>query len=82
MILSAVAVLIVAHVIVMGICAKAAMLCAVRFFTHLKEKNVGYKSCGECSKLPCDLILGTRDPKMSEEEFMKTVDERVKRLRG
>ena len=42
----------------------------------------GFKSCGECSKLPCELILGTRDPSLSEEEFMKTVDERVKRLRG
>ena len=30
----------------------------------------------------CSLILGTRDPSMTEEEFMKTVDERVKRLRG
>ena len=27
-------------------------------------------------------ILGTGDPSMSEEEFMKNVDERVKRLRG
>ena len=27
-------------------------------------------------------ILGTRDPKLSEEEFMKNVDERVKRLKG
>ncbi len=27
-------------------------------------------------------ILGTRDPKISEEEFMKNVDERVKRLKG
>ena len=42
----------------------------------------GYKSCGECGKLPCDLILGTRDPVMTEEEFMKNVDERVKRLRS
>ena len=42
----------------------------------------GFHSCGECKKLPCDLILGTRDPSLSEEEFMKTVDERVKRLRG
>lgn len=42
----------------------------------------GYKSCGECIELPCALILGTRDPSMSEEEFMKNVDERVKRLRG
>ena len=40
------------------------------------------KSCGECSDLPCSLILGTRDPSMTEEEFMKTVDERVKRLKG
>ena len=42
----------------------------------------GFHSCGECGKLPCGLILGTRDPGLSEEEFMKTVDERVKRLRG
>ena len=42
MILSAAAVRIAAHVIVMGICAKAAMHCVVRFFTHLKEKNVPY----------------------------------------
>ena len=42
----------------------------------------GFHSCGECEKLPCDLILGTRDPSLSEEEFMKTVEERVKRLRG
>lgn len=27
-------------------------------------------------------ILGTRDPSMSDEEFMKNVDERVKRLKG
>ena len=42
----------------------------------------GFHSCGECEKLPCDLILGTRDPSLSEEAFMKTVDERVNRLRG
>ena len=42
----------------------------------------GYNSCGECDRLPCDLILGTRDPKLSEEEFMKTVEDRINRLRG
>ena len=42
----------------------------------------GFHSCGECEKLPCDLIMGTRDPRLSEEEFMKTIDERIKRLRG
>lgn len=38
--------------------------------------------CGECGKLPCDLILGTRDPNMTDEEFEKSVSERVKRLKG
>ena len=42
----------------------------------------GFHSCGECGKLPCERILGTRDPGLSEEEFRKTVSDRVKRLRG
>ena len=42
----------------------------------------GFLSCGECGKLPCELILGTRDPHLSEEEFMQTVSDRVKRLKG
>lgn len=42
----------------------------------------GFLSCGECKELPCEIILGTRDPGLSEEEFMKTVEERVKRLKG
>ena len=42
----------------------------------------GFSSCGECGKLPCELILGTRDPSLSEEEFMQTVSVRVKRLKG
>ena len=42
----------------------------------------GFTSCGECEKLPCDLILETRDPSLSEEEFMETVNDRIKRLRG
>lgn len=41
-----------------------------------------FPSCGECGKLPCDLILGTRDPNMTDEEFEKSVSERVKRLKG
>ena len=41
-----------------------------------------FSSCGECGKLPCELILGTRDPSLSEEEFMQTVSDRVKRLKG
>ena len=49
---------------------------------HCCKIQNGYDSCGECDKLPCELILGTRDPNMSEEEFMNSVDERVKRLKG
>ncbi len=42
----------------------------------------GFHSCGECDKLPCGLILETRDPELSDEEFLKSVNERVKQLRG
>lgn len=42
----------------------------------------GYVFCGECDSLPCEIILGTRDPNLSEEEFMKTVTDRVNRLKG
>jgi hypothetical protein len=34
-----------------------------------------------CGKLPCNLIHGTRDPEMTE-EFLKSVEKRVKRLKG
>ena len=47
----------------------------------LQDSEWFYFFCGECDKLPCDLILGTRDPSMSDEEFMKNVDKREKRLR-
>ena len=47
---------------------------------HCCVTEHGFSSCGECEKLPCELILGTRDPSLSEEEFMKTVEDRVKRL--
>ena len=42
----------------------------------------GYYSCRECEKLPCELILGTRDPKMSDEEFEQNVADRMERLKG
>lgn len=46
-----------------------------------RTKN-GFYSCADCDKLPCDLIIGTRDPKMTDEEFAKSVKERVERLKG
>lgn len=52
--------------------------CGIYFCCRIKN---GFHSCGECKKLPCELILNTRDPALSDEEFMKTVDERVNRLK-
>ena len=53
--------------------------CAIYACCRIKN---GFYSCGECEKLPCDLILGTRDPNMSDEEFEKNVQERVERLKN
>lgn len=41
----------------------------------------GFKSCLECDKLPCDIWQKTRDPKFSDEEFEKNIDERIKLLK-
>lgn len=49
---------------------------------HCSKIQQGFASCGECKNLPCGIILGTRDPNLSEEEFMKTVEDRVNRLKG
>lgn len=38
--------------------------------------------CGACDKVPCDIWLGTRDPKYSDEEFEQNVNGRVQALRA
>ncbi|MBP5310025.1 MAG: DUF3795 domain-containing protein [Lachnospiraceae bacterium] len=53
--------------------------CPIYFCCRIRN---GFHSCGECEELPCDLIKKTKDPSMSEEEFMNNVNERVRRLRG
>lgn len=45
-----------------------------------KNKSCLY-SCRECAKIPCEIWYKTRDPKFSDEEFQKDVEERVQRLR-
>ena len=52
--------------------------CPIYYCCKIEHK---FESCGECDKLPCKLILDTRDPNMSDEEFMKSVEDRVNRLR-
>lgn len=41
----------------------------------------GHSSCGECSKLPCQLFYDTRDPAVSAEAHAADVLLRVGRLR-
>lgn len=46
-----------------------------------RNKNCFY-SCGECVKIPCEIWYKTRDPKFSDEEFQKNVEERVQRIKS
>ncbi|MCM1174554.1 MAG: DUF3795 domain-containing protein [Blautia sp.] len=41
----------------------------------------GMKSCGECSKAPCDIWMKTRDPRYSDVEFAENVEGRMRALR-
>lgn len=41
----------------------------------------GYKSCLECDKVPCDIWKSTRDPKYSDEEFEKNINDRINLLK-
>jgi hypothetical protein len=37
--------------------------------------------CGQCADLPCKLFNDVRDPSQSEEEFQKSLEERLAALR-
>ena len=41
----------------------------------------GYATCGECSELPCNIYYDWRDPSMSDEEHLNSINERVDRLK-
>lgn len=41
-----------------------------------------FVTCGDCEQLPCAIWKETKDPQLSDEEFAKTVTERVKNLKG
>ena len=41
----------------------------------------GYKSCGECPDLPCQLFYDWKDPSMSDEEHINSINARVKALK-
>lgn len=39
-------------------------------------------TCAACGELPCSIWKETRDPQLSEEAFAKSIEERIKNLRG
>lgn len=41
----------------------------------------GYKTCGECSELPCQMFYDWKDPSMTEEAHIQSIHERVKILK-
>lgn len=41
----------------------------------------GYKTCGECEQLPCQIIYDWRDPSMTEEEHRRAVENNAMLLR-
>ena len=42
----------------------------------------GFKNCGGCADLPCQLFLEMKDPDMSDEDHQKSIQTRVLRLRA
>ena len=46
-----------------------------------RRKNC-FHNCGQCKKLPCELIYSTKDPGVSDEDFKKYLNESIKRLKN
>ena len=42
----------------------------------------GYQSCSACSKLPCQIFYDWKDPSMTDEEHINSINERVDALRS
>ena len=41
----------------------------------------GYKTCGECAEVPCQLFYDWKDPSMSDEEHNKAIESNVSLLK-
>lgn len=50
------------------------------YFCAIHNKKL--KSCGECDELPCKMFLEIRDPNISDEEYQRSIEQRVKRLKA
>jgi len=46
-------------------------------------KDKGYKHCGYCSDLPCNIWFETRDPSITDESIIyKEIEKRIKQLKA
>ena len=41
-----------------------------------------YATCASCGQVPCDVWQTTRDPSMTDEQFRKSIEDRVSALKG
>jgi len=41
----------------------------------------GYQSCAECTELPCQIFYDWKDPSMTDEAHINSINERVKALK-
>ena len=42
----------------------------------------GYKTCGECPELPCKTYYDWKDLSMTDEEYIKSINDRVSTLKA
>lgn len=44
--------------------------------------SLGFQSCGDCGKAPCQVWYDTRNPDISDEEFAADLRSRLRNLEG
>ena len=42
----------------------------------------GYRTCAECSELPCKIFYDWKDPSMTDEEHINSINERTRILKS
>ena len=47
-----------------------------------KRRITNCASCNQCNQLPCDIWQATRDPSMTDEQFRKSIKDRVSVLKS
>jgi hypothetical protein len=45
-------------------------------------QDQGFRHCGECGKMPCDLWHSLKDPSWTDEQHEQSIKDRVKKLKS